>query len=136
MRKTQIAILLLTIGLLSCSDNSVQEAHYDVMETHDEIMFKMEMMLDLKSDLMDRLEEPDSNIRLNRVEFDNAILKLEDGMDRMKDWMKNYKIPKKDEVPEAALKYLADQKKEIIAVGLKMDKSIESAQKLLPNDEE
>lgn len=140
---------LLTLGglLLACtnSEDAVREAEDEVFTIHDQVMPRISDMMKLRKQLDQRIRVLDSTAATGsaaatlRTDEDNAQarrlsrdLVVADSL--MVNWMAQYNNDTLAKLPSAeALRYLADQKNQIIDVRAKIITSIEQARRFLEN---
>jgi hypothetical protein len=140
-------IIAITIGLLitSCGkqtqnenaeanenadlpdDVRVEQSLYDeVIAVHDEVMPKMENIMKLKGELVEKadlLREEDANAP-QLVEMETAIKDLESADEAMMHWMRNFQ-PQRDNVNhDAVVEYYTKQKISVDSVKMLMENAL------------
>lgn len=130
--KRLFAFLLIATSTLACQSNADTEAvaklEADVMAVHDEVMPKMEQIMNLQADLKKRTET-DS---ITRATADSLGRALNEADKAMSDWMAEYKTDAVKTLPPAeARTYLEGEKRKIEAVKEKTNRSIDAAKAFL-----
>ena len=132
---------VLLLFLASCSSDistekepklSEREQLYkEVMEIHDAVMPKMSDINRVKRNLDDQIETDsliDDNLN-SKVSI--IILELTAAEESMMEWMKGFKVPKKDQPDEQVVSYLKEEKLKISRVSDQMLSSLEDGTKIL-----
>lgn len=130
--KRLFAFLLLAISTLACQTNADTEAvaklEADVMAVHDEVMPKMEQIMNLQADLKKRTDA-DSSTRATAERLGRALTEADNAMS---DWMAEYKTDAvKTLSPAEARTYLEGEKRKIEEVKAKTNQSIDEAKAFL-----
>ena len=136
----QTVILILSVFLFSCKEDrsEVEKVRAEVFVIHDEVMPKMDKLMELREAITQEITIADSIIKISKNET-MAVKKstalsigqdLDDADREMMDWMQQYKDDSVNTMTkEKAIEYLNFEKKKIIVVRDKMLESINKAQK-------
>ncbi len=108
-------------------DVQVEQTLYDeVIAVHDEIMPKLEDMMNLKGDLQEKVDllKQDDQQSEKVAEMDLAIKNLEGADEAMMNWMRNFK-PQRDNVShDEVVEYYTKQKVSIDSVKMLMENAM------------
>jgi len=136
-----ISFSILLLFQASCSSDTSTEKepklpereqlYKEVMEIHDAVMPKMSEINRVKRNLDDQIEA-DSLIDDNlKSEVSTMLLELTAAEESMMDWMKGFKVPKKNQADELVIVYLNEEKLKISRVSELMLISLANGTKLL-----
>ncbi len=144
--KNLLIISLLFFLVSSCSQQEKKEGTHGVTEietteeyketmiVHDEVMPKMDNIMQLKKQLKARVDSlsHDSNSDTTTINNLNPlIVELEDADKAMMDWMHQFDGSKKSDTTEATTQYYMSQKEIIAEVANKMNTAIKNAEEIL-----
>jgi hypothetical protein len=127
----QILVLLISTILLSCSNQNTEEIqalHKKVMNTHDEVMPKMDDIHDLKKQLSESLK----NVK-DSTQIFNAITQLDNADEAMMVWMDEFNQGYTDMKHDEQKSYLATEYEIIKKVKLMMLESLDNGKQILEN---
>ena len=102
-----------------------------VMEVHDAVMPKMSDLNRIKRQLKDKLEENAVTDKEMKSQMNLNIDELIAAENSMMDWMKAFKVPKKDDPDKEVIVYLNEEKLKIERVSDQMLSSLQNGTKLL-----
>ncbi len=106
------------------------EAYKKTMVIHDEVMPKMDRIMQLKKQLKTRVDSLSQDNNTDTTTINNLnplIVELEDADKAMMDWMHQFDGSKKSDTTEATRQYYISQKKIITEVAEKMNTAIKDA---------
>lgn len=106
----------------------IEDLQKEVIAIHDAVMPKMDDIMALKLKIENKIDSVNAEQKLI---LEQQLAQLEKGSQAMKNWMMNYRIPKKDAAFENAKNYLLAQKDSITAVKNIMLEAIKNAQNTL-----
>jgi hypothetical protein len=109
----------------------------DVMLVHDEVMPRMEDMMNLKGQLtekVDLMKEESGNVETIQ-EIETAISQLEAADDVMMNWMRNFDPNIESLSHEEIVTYYTNQKSAIDSVKMVMETAISRASELVNSDQ-
>ncbi len=144
--KNFLIIFLLTFVTISCSKQEktknshetgeieTSEAYKKTMIVHDEVMPKMDNIMQLKKQLKAKVDSlsQDSNTDTATINILNPlIVELEDADKAMMDWMHQFDGSKKSDTTETTTQYYISQKEIIAEVAGKMNAAIKNAKEVL-----
>lgn len=152
INKTSILLLLLSSFIFGCNppaekaalneeivtdetpeDVKIQQAIYDeIMEVHDEMMPKMEDLMNLKGELMEKnatLEE--AGLETDGTIFTSTIEMIESADESMMDWMRNFEPMNDGQSHEEIMEYYTLQKSKMDSVKLIMQNALDSGARVL-----
>ncbi len=140
MKHSFLALFMLL--LVSCKDDKgkVETLKKEVFAMHDEVMPKMETIMELRESISKDIAQTDSLLKLKSIEklqqHKVEALQLGEALDdadgRMMEWMHSFKADSIETLkPEAALLYLESEKKKMSIVRDKTVESIVKAQQFL-----
>jgi hypothetical protein len=123
MKNSLITLFIIAL-LLSCNTqnqgNNFDKAENEVMAIHDEIMPKMGEIMELKSNLKEKLKAIDSTSKefgILKPKIDSLNWLLDQAENGMMDWMSQYDADSlKALSKEEGIKYLTSQKMKIDSV--------------------
>lgn len=133
-RRTILAIILLfaVFGYSCKQENKVEKMKAEVMAVHDDVMPEMGNLMNLKSQLKEKISSLDSLEGLANLEELNLLIQnLEEADEAMMDWMRNYKDPSGEMTEDQALEYLKEKIKSIKEVKQKINTSKAEAMEAL-----
>ncbi|HNP19163.1 MAG TPA: hypothetical protein PKL31_12060 [Fulvivirga sp.] len=118
-------------------DVQVEQTLYDeVIGVHDEIMPKLEDMMNLKGDLQEKADllSQDEKQSEKVAEMEVAIKNLEGADEAMMNWMRNFK-PQRDNVShDAVVEYYTKQKVSIDSVRTLMENAMAKGAELIKEE--
>ncbi len=141
----KILIIVLIVGGWSCSDlkkeaqvaiddhlNKVDSFYIQVIDVHNEIMPKIDEMMELKIQLKEELTRMETGVKeVNKVRMEaikQIISELDAADDLMMDWMRNESVKPSDSLNiEIRMKKLNVSFDKIMQVKARMDSSINAA---------
>lgn len=127
MKKLLLVLLFLSI-LISCEnrENELKTKAKSVMQIHDDVMPKMDYIMEHK----ERLESilADSMHHEHHLEAREIYEKLDEADEHMMQWMRDYEEPEKDVTFEEAITYYQNQEVQISAVRNEMLTAISEAE--------
>lgn len=129
--------LVVFVCFSSCIDKEKEaqnELFKDVMAVHDEIMPKMDDIMNLKKQLKQKLEDLASSQPIDSVaisELEQAIADLDNSHDEMMGWMRQFNRNFEGMVNEEIMNYLDNQKGKIEKVGEVTNAALKRAEELL-----
>ncbi len=104
----------------------------EVMAVHDEVMPEMGNLMNLKSQLKEKISNRDSLEGFANLEELNLLIQnLEEAGEAMMDWMRNYKDPSGEMTEDHALEYLKEKMKSIKEVRRQINTSKAEAKRAL-----
>ncbi len=112
---------LLFLFLFSCTskEKQIESLKSEVIDIHDEVMPRMNEVMQLKKELVERGNSIDSSQIETLAEIQSHILYLEEADEEMMNWMRNYDPEMKDMTEEEKIAYLKKEK-----VSIKLVKQI------------
>ena len=140
MKQITILIISLSTLLFSCKEDrsDVEKVRAEVFVIHDEVMPKMDKLMELRETISESVAKSDSILQTNKSEVmaerKSMALSIGEDLDdadrEMMDWMQQYKDDSVNTMTkEKAIEYLNFEKKKITVVRDKMLESINKAQK-------
>lgn len=108
----------------------------EVISIHDEVMPKMDELKKLKKDILQKVENLESDSTSNSLEIEklNKIaLDLDAAFEGMFVWMRQFKSTYDEMTPEEVEAYLLDQKLKVQVVNDQIKSSIEAANQEMGN---
>jgi len=136
--KTILSTIFLSILLFAaCTDkekSARDQLFKQVMEVHDEIMPKMDDIMDYQKQLKEKMEALSSEAEVDSVaisKIEVAIADLDNSHDAMMGWMRQFNKDYEGMVHEDILKYLSGQKEKIKNVGEVTNAALKQAEELL-----
>lgn len=139
MRKIGTIVLLIALSLVSCNQEAdkVKKAEEEVLAIHDEVMPKMEDIINLKKELTDKMIQLDSlqqegissnTLAQQRVRAFELSHQLSKADSLMMEWMYRFRGDSaKVLAPKDALDYFKKEKDKIDRVKEETNKSIQEA---------
>jgi DNA repair exonuclease SbcCD ATPase subunit len=142
MKINPLIVLLFLALFFSCSSNTEkteQALRKEIMDTHNEIMPKMNNIQELKTRLLENKDsltqenfQPLPSGGLNVPQIDSLIQALDAADESMMAWMENYNEFNEESFTHAQqMAYLQEEKEKIESVKLKVLSSIMEAQAVL-----
>lgn len=126
----------LILGNCQQKESSTEDRlHTEVMARHDTIMDEMQTIVNLKSELEDRLDslevEDEEEHAALKNEIELAILELNLANESMMNWMRNYNRDFKGTEELTREQYLKSENEKIKSVGEQFNEAIRRAEDLL-----
>ncbi len=115
--------MLFTFLMISCEskDKEIEKLKSETIAIHDEVMPKMDKIMNLKKSLRMELDSVSNDESTN---IRGLIISLENADKAMMNWMRNYDPQMKDMSEDEKIEYLKNQKASIQEVSEQMKSSI------------
>ncbi|MBK6263613.1 hypothetical protein JKA74_01095 [Marivirga sp. S37H4] len=126
-------LCLISTAFISCTDSEkeVNSLKEEVIRIHDEVMPKMDEIMQLKKALKERESVLDSSQTEEMTAIHNHILHLDEADEEMMNWMRNYNASMENMTDEEKIEYLKNEKVAIQMVKQLMMSSITEAKTYL-----
>ena len=110
-----------------------QELYDEVMAVHDEVMPKMQDIMNLKEQIRGKIERlsQQTGTEAEVEQLDQMINRLDEADEAMMNWMRNFKRDYEGMSEEEVINYLEEEKEKITEVRQEMLNTIEEAQGVL-----
>jgi len=119
----KLSLMLFTFLMISCEskDKEIEKLKSETIAIHDEVMPKMDKIMNLKKSLRMELDSVSNDESTN---IRGLIISLENADKAMMNWMRNYDPQMKDMSEDEKIEYLKNQKASIQEVSEQMKSSI------------
>jgi phosphoenolpyruvate-protein kinase (PTS system EI component) len=140
LRLSSLVSFLVVVFLVSCNgdnkEKEIESLKTEVIGIHDEVMPKMDEIMQLKQELQKNIDEQnnDSILSNSSNNAQNVISNLEKADNAMMNWMRNYDPEMEEMTTEEKLEYLQETKKDIQMVKEQMLSAISKSKEFLEQD--
>lgn len=128
-----IVLMFSTCGPSGNKEAETDEIYREVMEIHDEVMPKMQDIMNLKEKMRIKIDSmASSGVDQSAIDkMEKMITQLDEADEAMMNWMRNFNTDYEEMSKEEITNYLNEQKEEITEVKDQMQTAIKEAESML-----